>query len=48
MSEEECDKLEEEEIEAEEEQAKKKRNVLLDLMKNYDAVSFYSEYQSRP
>ena len=39
MSTEECDRLEQEEIAADEEEDKKKRNVLLDLMKNYDAVN---------
>ena len=41
VSEEECDRLEEEEVAAEEQEERKKRNVLLDLMKNYDDVSVW-------
>ena len=39
MTEEECDLLEKDEIQNEEEEERKKRNILLDLQKEYDDVS---------
>ena len=39
MTEEECDLLEKDEIQKEEQEERKKRNILLDLQKEYDDVS---------
>lgn len=38
MSDEECDRLEKEDIEKEEEEDKKRRNILKDLHHSYEAV----------
>ena len=39
MTQQECDILEKDEIQREEEEERKKRNILLDLQKEYDNVS---------
>ena len=43
MTEEECDLLEKDEIQTEEQEERKKRNILLDLQKEYDDVSKTSD-----